>query len=126
MFKSILKPPESVAASLATAGLVYAVYMHAMPPMVEIHAAAPQDGSVESSRKKAMWTSIAVASGFFLLTKDPNVWIAGGLTLVAIDWQVRHANAVSPATGKMVPNAQANNLAQGYTDTPAMGDDYTP
>jgi hypothetical protein len=120
---SILKPPESVAAALATAALVYGIYMHAMPPMVEIHAAQPQNDSVESSRKKALYTSAAVVAGFFLLTKDANVFIAGGATLVAIDWQIRHANAVDSKTGKMVPNTQANNLQQGYTDTP-MADDY--
>lgn len=121
--ESILKPSDSVMVSLATAGFVYAVYQHALPSMVEIHAANPQNDSVESSRKKAMWTSAGITAGLFLLTRDPNIFIAGALTTVVIDWQVRHANAVDSKTGKMVPNLKANNLEQGYTDTP-MGDDY--
>jgi hypothetical protein len=120
---SMLKPNESVAAAMATAGIVYGTYAVGMPSMTEVHGAQAQNNSVESSRKKSMWTSAAIVGAIFLLTKDANVFIVGGATMVVIDWQYRHANAVHPKTGQMVPNAQATNLSQGYTDAPMQSTD---
>lgn len=124
--ESMLKPSESVAASLATAGLVYGVYMYSMPSMVEVHGAQAHNIHVDSARKKAMWTSVAVVSGVFLLTKDANVFIIGGIAFLALEWSYRHANAVGDH-GRLVPfgrSAQAS-IDQGYTDTPMEADQYS-
>jgi hypothetical protein len=41
----------------------------------------------------------------FLMTKDMNSFMIGGLALGGIDIITKHANAVSPQTGKMVAPA---------------------
>jgi len=115
-FKSILKPSESVMTSLATGGLVYGIYQLEMPPVTEVHGAMPHNGSVDSSRKKAMWTSAAVVGGAFLLTRDATVFSAGAAVFLALEWSYRHANSVHPGHGKMVPYA-SGDMGETYVDT---------
>lgn len=103
LWKSILKPDQSVITSLAVAGGVLAVYNANLPTMVEIHAAPAHNDAVAASQKKAMWTSAALVTGAYLLTRDPNVFVAGGITFVAIEWLFRHANSVDPLSNKVVP-----------------------
>lgn len=103
LWKSILKPDQSVITALAVAGGVLAVYNANLPTMVEIHAAPAHNKAVEASQKKAMWTSTALVTGAYLLTRDTNVFVAGGLTFVAIEWLFRHANSVDPNSNKSVP-----------------------
>lgn len=120
LWKSILKPDQSVVIALAVAGGVYAVYSNNMPSMAECHAAEPHNSSIGSSMNKAKWTSAGLVVGAYLLTRDPNVFIAGGAAFLAIEWQYRHANAVDPRSGKMVSKQAAYN---GYQDTASAGDD---
>lgn len=125
-FKSILKPNESVAISLGTAGLTYGVYQFSLPSLTEIHGAMPHNNSVDSSRKKAMWTAAAVVGGATLLTRDPNVFTAGMLVFLALEWSTRHANAVHPESGKMVPKTSVQALEDGYAASPDESSDYAP
>lgn len=103
LWNSILKPDQSVVIALAVAGGVLGVYSHNLPTVVEIHAAPAHNEAVYSAMNKAKWTSAALVTGAYLLTRDPNVFVAGGATFVAIEWMARHANAVDPNTGKMAP-----------------------
>lgn len=112
-FKTFLKPSESVMVSLATGAIVYAVYQSNLPTVAESHATEPHNASLESGRKKAVWTSAAVVGAMFLLTHDPNVFMVGAGATIALDWMHRHANAVNPNTGKMVSKSQATTLAGG-------------
>lgn len=115
LFKTFLKPSESVMASVATVGLVVAAYQYSLPSVAEVQATDAHDGNVTTSRKKAMFTAVGVASGMFLLTHDVNTFTAGGITLIALDWSYRHANSVHPGTGKLVPHTAMNTaLDQGY------------
>lgn len=128
-FKTFLKPSESVMVALATGAIVYAVYQGALPTVAESHATEPHNASLESGRKKAVWTSAAVVGGMFLLTHDPNVFMIGAGATIILDWTHRHANSVNPVTGKMVSKSQATTLAGGadqgmsYDDT---APDYVP
>jgi hypothetical protein len=128
-FKTFLKPSESVMVSLATGAIVYAVYQGALPSIAESHATEAHNGSIESGRKKAVWTSAGVVGAMFLLTHDPNVFMIGAGATVLLDWMHRHANSVNPATGKMVHKTQATTLSGGadqgmsYDDT---APDYVP
>lgn len=117
LFNSILKPSESVMTSLATAGLVYGVYQLEMPTVTEVHGAEPHNGSVDSSRKKAMWTSAAVVGGAFLITHDANVFTAGSIMFLALEWSYRHANATHSGTGKLVPYTANQALDMGYVQS---------
>lgn len=116
------RPSESVMASVATAGLVFGVYQFSLPSVTEVHGAMPHNINVDSSRKKAMWTSGAIVSAAFLLTKDYNVFMAGAGTFLALEWSYRHANAVHPESGQLVPQTGAQALETGYQYDSGAGD----
>lgn len=123
MFKTFLKPSESVMVSLATGAMVFGVYQYTMPSVSEVHATEAHNPNLDAGRKKAMWTSAAVVGGMFLVTHDPNVFMIGGLSFLALEWSYRHANSTDHQTGKVV----------GRTKADAMGDysipdipDYVP
>jgi len=112
LFKTFLKPSESVMVSMATVALEFGVYQYSMPSLAAMHQTEPNNTNIDASRKKAMWTSAAVVGGMFLLTHDPNVFMAGGIAFLALEWTNRHANASSPATGKLVQVSKANALGE--------------
>jgi|SRR6185312_1178078 len=126
IFKSILKPDQSVAISLGTGGLVFGVYQFMLPSVTEIHGAEAHNGAVSSSQKKAMWTAAAVVGGATLVTRDPNVFIAGATVFLFLEWSARHANSVDPRSGKVVPRGKSAGAAldDGYqaTDQPQYED----
>jgi hypothetical protein len=106
-FKSILEPQGSVVSGIATAILVYAIYDQALPDAATMHATDANDINIEAGRKKATWTSAGILAAITLLTKDVNIFILGGVTLFALDFHARHANASNPQTGNLVAD-------QGY------------
>jgi hypothetical protein len=118
----VLKPPESVAISIATAGLVFGVYSYSLPSLTEVHGAMPNNNNVASSQKKAMWEAASLVSGAFLITRDLNVFCAGALTLVFLEWSYRHSNAVHPETGQLVPQTSSQALDVGYQIDTGAGD----
>lgn len=129
LFKTFLKPSESVMVSLATGAMVVGVYQYSLPTVAEAHQTEPYNIHLEAGRKKAMWTSGAVVGGMFLLTRDPNVFMVGGLAFLALEWSHRHANTTAPGTGKMVQKSAVDALNQGYAMTdmaPANTSDYVP
>lgn len=99
MFKSILNPDTSVLVGLANGGIIIGIYSGALPTVATIRTADPQDRDIESSRKMAAWTSAAVLSFMFLLTRDRNSFLIGGLVLGGVDFLVKHSNGMDPVTG---------------------------
>lgn len=125
LFKSVLKPSESVMVALATGAFVYGVYQYSLPSVTEVHGAMPHNNNVNSSVKKARFTAGGAVAAVFLITHDANVFNAGALTLVALDWSYRHANAVHPESGQLVPQTGVQALNHGYSMDAAGGDDYS-
>jgi len=115
LFKTFLKPSESVMVALATGAIVVGVYQYSLPSVAEAQATEPYNTNLEGARKKAMWTSGAVVGGMFLLTHDPNVFMVGGLAFLALEWSHRHANSTHPNTGKMVRKTASDALSAGYS-----------
>jgi hypothetical protein len=113
-WKSLLKPDQSVLTAIATAGVVYAIYQTSMPSLCDVHNTNPHNQAIDSGRKKAMVLSAGIVSGAFLLTKDINVFIAGGAVFLGLEWSYRHANASHPETGKMVPYS-GGSPGHGYS-----------
>jgi hypothetical protein len=102
---SLIKTPEgSLTLGIATATLVVGIYTTSTPDTGVIHATDPNDHNIDAGRKKAAWLSAAVVSAIALLMRDKTVFVLGGTVLIALDWHTRHANAVSPQTGKVVSN----------------------
>lgn len=114
-WKSILKPSESVVTALGTAAAVFVAYQTMMPPMCEVYAAMPHDPAAIAGQRKAMWTATGITVGAYLLTRDPNVFFAGGVSFLALEWMYRHAVAAHPENGKMVPSNPTLNL--GYSQS---------
>lgn len=102
-FKTMLgTPTASITVALATSILTYAIYDRALPDASTMHATDANDINIEAGRKKATITAAGVLSAVTLLTKDVNVFILGGVTLFALDFHARHANASNPDTGVLV------------------------
>ena len=101
-FKSILKPDGSIVIGIATGVLVYAIYDRSLPDAATMGATKPYDVNIEQGRKKAGYTAAAALAAVTLLTKDVNVFILGGIVLIALDVHARTANATNPATGALV------------------------
>lgn len=100
VLNSILKPESSVLTGLAEGAAIVAIYTASLPNTADVRTAAPHNTDVEAARKRAAWTSGGVLGVIFLLTRDLNSFLIGGAVLAAIDFHYKHADAVSPATGK--------------------------
>lgn len=114
IFKTFLKPSESVMVALATGALVYGVYQHNLPSVAEVHQTEPYNINIDAARKKAMWTSVGVIGAAFLLTRDPNVFMIGTGAFLVLEWSQRHANTTHPNTGKMMARSAVDAVSSGY------------
>lgn len=107
-WKSVLKPEGSTVAGLATVGAVFAVYQLNVGNVVQAHATEANHPALETSRKKAGYTALALVAALTLITKDANVGILGGGTIIAMELAFRHGIMANPMSGKMEnPNPQA-------------------
>lgn len=97
---SLLKPSESIVVGMTTVTLVYGVYQIALPTLVDERVADSANPDLQSSERLAAWASASVVAGVSLLTKDATVFILGGIAVVALSWMHRHADQVSPLTGR--------------------------
>jgi hypothetical protein len=98
-----LKPEISLGVGLATATVVYGIYMNALPPVVDLRTTPANNEDVASTEKAAAWTAAAVVAGISLIAKDATVFIIGGGMIVALSWWNKHANMVNPEFGMAVP-----------------------
>lgn len=107
-WRSILKPEGSTMAGLATVGAVYGIYQLNLGSVAQAQASAPNMPALETSRKKAGYTALVLVSALTLLTRDANVGILGGGTIVAMEINYRHAILADPNSNKMInPNPAA-------------------
>ena len=117
---AILKPPESITVGLAEAAAIYVIYQSALPNHADIRSAPAHNTDIEAARKKAAWSSAAVLGFVYLLTRDLNSFLLGGLALSGIDYLTKHANGTNPATGKLA-TAPGSSVQQAQ-DPAASGD----
>lgn len=115
----MLKPDTSLTVGLATAAVVYGVYMNALPPVVDLRATPANDPQVYGTEKAAAWTAAAVVAGVSLIAKDMTVFIIGGSMVVALSWWNRHANMVNPDFGMAVP--RGDMLPEQFDETQMAG-----
>lgn len=106
--KSVLKPEGSVLLGGVTVIMVLAIYGKTLPNTAVMHATGANDSNLESGRKKATITAETILGAISLITRDANVFILGGLTIIALDWHARHANATAPDTGELVSDSTVN------------------
>lgn len=104
-FRSILKPDQSVMAALATAAVVYSVYQLDIGTVANAQATDANHPALESAKKKAGYTALALVAGLTLITKDGNVGVIGFGSIIAMELHYRHAIMSSPETGRIQPPA---------------------
>lgn len=108
-FKSVLKPEGSLIGGIAVVGSVYGVYQLNVGSVSQAHASPDNHPALESSRKKAGYTALVLVAGLTLLSRDANIGILGGATIIAMEMSYRHAIMAHPETGEMVPPAASQN-----------------
>ncbi len=100
-WKSILKPEASVTAGIATAVAVYGVYQLNLGSVVMTQATDANHPAMATSRKKAGFLALTLVSGMVLLTKDANIGIVGGATIIGMELAYRHGIMADPMSGKL-------------------------
>jgi len=106
-FKSILKPEASVVAGLATIGAVFGVYQLNLGSVAQVTATDSNHPVLASSRRKAGYTALILVSALTLITRDANVGILGGGTIIAMELSYRHGIMSNPQSMQMQnPNPQ--------------------
>lgn len=95
-----LKPEVSVGTGIALAALVYGVYSHALPSLVDHRVGDPGDVDAAAAERVATWTTATAVAAISLITKDPTIFVIGGSMVVAMSLWHRHANMVNPLTGR--------------------------
>lgn len=123
-WKSILKPEASVTAGIATVVAVYGVYQLNMGPVAMTQATDANHPAMATSRKKAGFMAIALVAGMVLLTKDANIGIVGGATIIGMELAYRHGIMSDPMTGQIQnPNpAAAYEPAENVVAFPYQGE----
>lgn len=96
--RSILKPEGSIIAGVAVAGSVYALYQIDVGNVSQAVASDANHPALESSRKKAGYTSFILVSAITLMTRDMNVGLLGYMSIIAMELHYRHAIMASPDT----------------------------
>lgn len=82
-------------------GTVFAVYQLNVGSVAETQATEANHPVLESSRKKAGYTSLAIVAALSLLTHDANVFILGCGSIIAMELSYRHGIMSNPATGRI-------------------------
>lgn len=108
--KSILSPDTSVLLGVAEGAIIAGIYSGYLPSFASIRTADPHDGDIETARKAAAWTSGALLAFMFILTRDRNAFLIGGLVLTGVDFTVKHSNGLNPGTGKLDGGYGADSL----------------
>lgn len=117
--KPLLSIEGSLVLSLATVGAVYGVYQLDVGPVSQVHMTDPNHPALETSRKKAGYTSLVMVAGLAVLARDPNVVILGGAAIIAMELHYRHAIMVDSATGQIVPPGPAAYAPAGQVSAAA-------
>lgn len=107
----MLRPEVSLPIAAATATIVFGIYQTHLPTVAETRVTQPGHPAIQSSRKTATWEAAAVVAGISLLAADPTIFIVGGAMVVALDMIHRHADAVNPATNKIVASGEGSATA---------------
>src|ERR1700724_219375 len=126
-----LKAEISLPIALATAAVVYGIYQTKVPDAATVRSTMPNNAHLQTLRRQATIEAAAVVGGISLLAKDPTILVVGGALVVVEDWIHRHADAVHPQTGRMVPQSvgatevqppgSASAISATYQDSATTG-----
>jgi hypothetical protein len=119
-WKSVLKPDQSVAIGIGIGVVDLFIFEKALPSMADVRTANPGNTDVETARKQATITAVAVNGLVSVMTRDWNVFLIGGAITASMSWLYVHANAVNPSTGKMSEGTPVMGGSNANSDQTAM------
>lgn len=83
------------------------IFQHFVPTHADVRRADSYNNDIEAAERKALY----IATIFTLLVagfaRSAEVFAIGGLTIVGIDFTLKHANAVNPQSGKVESATQS-------------------
>lgn len=79
------------------------IFNHFLPPVADVRQGEPHDSIIEGSERTALIVGIVFTTVVASYVRSFDTFVVAGAVLVAADFAYKHANAVSPATGKMQP-----------------------
>lgn len=122
--KSVFKPEGSVIAGLATVGAVFGIYQLNVGSVSQAHATEPNHPVLETSRRKAGYSALVLVAGLTLLTRDANIGILGGGSIIAMELAYRHGIMSDVNSGRMVApqSAAAYQPAENVVPFPYQGE----
>lgn len=92
-------------------GLVNTViFLHFMPPVADVRSADAFNVQVESSERTALLATTALTLLVAGFGRSIETFIVGGVVIVGVDFAFKHANAVNPATNKMMDSPGSAQL----------------
>lgn len=114
-----MKAEASLGMGLAVGVLVWGIYQHALPPLVDHRVGDVGDPNAAAAERAATWTAAATVAGVSLIAKDPTVFVIGGSMVVGLSFLHRHANIVNAVTGRATaPGAPVDQAAADMAVTP--------
>jgi hypothetical protein len=106
-----LKAEHSLLIGLATAAAVGVVYQQNLPSNAQVRASSPNNQHINTSRTVATWEAAAIVAGIAFLAHDPTVFVIGGVTMIALDFGARHANATDNVTGQIAGSVTSTGIS---------------
>lgn len=97
---SAAKPEVSIGMGLAVAVMVWGIYQHAMPSLIDHRASEAGDELADGAERTAGITAAVAVSAISLIAKDPTIFVIGGSAVVIASLWHKHANMVNPLTGR--------------------------
>jgi hypothetical protein len=101
-------------AGIFVAGVSIAIFDHFTPNITDIRNATPFNQDVEGGERVALIAStmmVAVTAG---LMQSIEVFIVGGVAIIATSFALKHANALNPDTGKVASSPVMSGVATSY------------
>lgn len=120
-----MKAEASLGMGLATGVVVFSIYSHAMPSVVDHRVGDANDADAGSAERTARWLAAGTVAAISLIAKDPTVFVIGGGIVVALSVWHRYANMLDPVSGSIQAPTGAMGGAMVSVDT-AAPDAYGP
>ena len=106
-FKSLVSVEGSLVLGAALVGAVFANYQINVGNVSAVQMTEPNHPALETSRKKAGYTSLVLVAGLALIARDPNMVILGGGAIIAMELSYEHGIFAHPETGQLIPPSAA-------------------
>lgn len=117
--KSLLNPDTAIMTGVLLGAGSFLIYTNTLPSVAEISLSAPDDATLEKSRRQAAIQAAGLVGLVALLSRDLNVFIIGGASFVGMDYLYKHSNATNPGNLKLDRNMGGQTIAP-IDDQPAL------